>query len=129
MNENKTLVTDYLRALTGQAKTPDMIGKYVADEALATHIADLEAAFPKYELLAEEIIGEGDLVVVRAEFRGVHRGPFAGIEPSGRSVSAGLIIIYKVQNRKIVNHWMQFDTFSLLQQLNEAHRAVGASQL
>jgi predicted ester cyclase len=127
MNENKTFITDYLRALSGQAKSPDVVGRYVADEALAKHVANIEAAFPKYELLPEEIIGEGDLVAVRAQFRGVQRGPFAGIEPSGRSVAAGLIIIYKVQNGKIVNHWLQFDTFSLLQQLQEAQRAVATS--
>jgi predicted ester cyclase len=126
MNENKILITEYLRALSGQAKTPDIIGKYVADEALAKHIAEIEAAFPKYEFLAEQTIAEGDLIVVRAEFRGVQRGSFAGIEPTGRSVSAGLIIIYQVQSGKIVNHWLQFDTFSLLQQLQEAAQAVSA---
>jgi predicted ester cyclase len=126
MNENKTLITDYLRALSGQAKGPGVVGKYVTDEALANHIAEIEAAFPRYELLPGQIITEGDLVVVRGEFRGVHSGSFAGIEPTGRSVAAGLIIIYEVQNRKIVNHWMQFDTFSLLQQLQEAAKPAAA---
>jgi predicted ester cyclase len=100
----------------------------VADEVLAKHIADSEAAFPNYELIAEEMAAEGDLVVVRGEFRGVHLGPFAGIEPTGKAVSAGLIIIYKVQNGKIVNHWMQFDTFSLLQQLQHPQQNVALVQ-
>lgn len=118
MNENKTLVTDYLRALSGRAKTAEIVGQYVADEVLAGHIADLEAAFPKYEIWPEQTIGEGDLVVVRGRFRGIHRGLFAGIEPTNRTVSAGLIIIYQIEERKIVNHWLQLDRFTLLQQLH-----------
>ena len=128
VSENKRLINDYFRALSSSEKSPDAVGKYVVDNALAKHIADSEAAFPKYELLPEEIIGEGDLVVVRAEFRGVHRGPFAGIEPTGKSVSAGLIIIYKVQNGKIVNHWMQVDTFSTLQQIQNPEENVALVQ-
>jgi len=120
VSQNKKLIADYLNALSGKAKTADIVGKYVADESLAKHIADIEAAFPHYELLPEETTAEKDLVVVRAQFRGFHRGPFAGIAPTGKTVSAGLIIIYKIQNGKIVNHWMQFDTFSLLQQLQSS---------
>jgi predicted ester cyclase len=116
-SENKKLITEYFEALSGKPKTAVTVAKYVADESLAKHIAESEAAFPDYLLIPQEIIAENDLVVVRAEFKGVHRGPFAGIPPTGKSVSAGLIIIYKVQNGKIVNHWMQFDALSVLQQL------------
>ena len=65
-------------------------------------------------------MAEGDRVVVRGEFRGIHRGPFAGVEPTGKSVCAGLIIIYAVANGRIIDHWMQFDLFALLQQLQNA---------
>lgn len=129
LTENKRLITDYLNALSGKAKTADIVGKYVADDVLAKHIAASEAAFPEYELLAEEIFAEGDFVAVRGEFRGVQRGAFAGIAPTGKSVTAGLIIIYKVQSGKIVNHWMQFDTFGLLQQLQgDSQPTVGVVQ-
>jgi predicted ester cyclase len=128
VSENKKLITDYLDALSNKPKNADTVGKYVTDEVLAKHIAESEAAFPNYELIAEEMAAEGDLVVVRGEFRGVHRGPFAGIEPTGKAVSAGLIIIYKVENGKIVNHWMQFDTFSLLQQLQSPQPNVALVQ-
>jgi predicted ester cyclase len=117
MSENKTLITDYLRALSGRPKTPDVVRTYVADEVLAKHIADVEAAFPNYEILVDDMLAERDMVVVRGNFRGIHRGPFAGVEPTGRSVSGGLIIIYRIENGRIVDHWMQFDRFTLLQQL------------
>jgi predicted ester cyclase len=117
MTDPKTLITDYLRTLSGQPKPPDLVRRYVADERLAKHIAEIEAAFPSYEILIEDLLAEGDKVVVRGEFRGIHRGPFAGIEPTGKSVSAGLMIIYAIASGRIVDHWMQFDLFTLLQQL------------
>ena len=117
MTEPKILITEYLRTLSGQPKPPELIRRYVADERLAKHIAEIEAAFPSYEIIIEDLLADGDKVVVRGEFRGIHRGSFAGIEPTGKSVSAGLIIIYAVASERIVDHWMQFDLFTLLQQL------------
>ena len=126
MNENKRLIKSYLDALSGRNKTPELVAKYVADKALAEHIAEVEAAFPAYELIPEQMLGEDDMVVVRGTFRGIHRGAFAGIDPTGKAVSAGLIIIYQVQNDRIVHHWMQFDLFSLLQQLQQKSAGITA---
>jgi predicted ester cyclase len=117
MDENKTLITEYLRAVSGHTKKPELVAKYVADPKLAAHIAEVEAAFPNYELIADEMLGERDRVVVRGTFRGVHQGVFANVAPTGKSVAAGLIIIYRIENHRIAEHWMQFDLFSLLQQL------------
>ena len=117
MIEPKTLITDYLRTLSGRPKTPELVQQYVADERLAKHIADVEAAFPSYEIVIQDIFAEGEKVVVRGEFRGFHHGQFAGIEATGKSVSAGLIIIYAVKDGRIADHWMQFDLLTLLDQL------------
>jgi predicted ester cyclase len=119
MTENKALVEAYLRSLSGHPKTPEMIATYVADRKLIEHITECERAFPAYELVIEDLIGEGDRVVVRGEFRGIHVGQFLGIEPSGKPVSAGLIIIYQIAGGKIVDHWMQFDLFTLMGQLRQ----------
>lgn len=119
MRENKELISEYIGALSGRTKPADVVGRYVADDVLAAHIAECEAAFPSYELLSEEMIAERDLVTLRATFRGVHRGPFAGIEPTGRTVTSSLIIIYRLKDGKIVEHWMEMNAASLLQQLKE----------
>jgi predicted ester cyclase len=95
MSENKALVLEYLHALSGRPKTLDIIRKYVADEALTRHILETEKAFPGYRIEAEDVISEDDGVAVRAAFHGVHRGPFAGLPETGKSVTAGLMIIYQ----------------------------------
>ena len=120
MIDTKTLITDYLRTLSGQPKTSAAVARYVADEGLRRHIADVEAAFPRYEISADDLLCEGNKVVVRGTFHGVHMGPFAGVPPTQCRVSAGLIIIYEIVQDRIVNHWMQFDLFSLVRQLEAA---------
>lgn len=118
--DNKQFVARYLQALSGKPKTPELVARFVSDPTLLTHIRDVEAAFPEYELRAGEVIAEGDLVAMRGTFHGVHRGPFAGIEATGRSVSAPLMIFYRVADGRIAQHWLQFDGASLVAQLQQA---------
>jgi predicted ester cyclase len=123
-NENRQWITRYLAALSGQPKTPALVERFVRDAALAEHIRQVEAAFPAYELLADDLIAEGDLVAMRGVFRGVHRGAFAGIEATGKSVSAGLMIMYRINGGRIVEHWMQFDLPALIGQLKDPAAAM-----
>jgi predicted ester cyclase len=118
--ESKQIIERYLNALSGRAKTPELVARFVSDPHLADHIRDVEAAFPEYELIPEGIVAERDVVAVRGQFKGVHRGTFAGIPATGRAVSAGLMIFYRLEGERIAEHWMQFDGASLVAQLQEA---------
>jgi predicted ester cyclase len=125
-SDNKQFVAQYLRALSGNVKTPQLVARFVSDPALAEHIQQAEAGFPSYEIDVDEMIAERDLVAVRGTFRGVHRGAFAGIDATGRQVSAGLMIIYRVEGDRIVEHWMQFDGAALMAQLTQAQTTLAS---
>jgi predicted ester cyclase len=116
--ESKQLVGRYLQALNGQAKPPQLVERFVSDQGLAEHIRQVEAAFPFYEVIAEELIAERDLVAVRATFQGVHGGPFAGIEATGKAVTSEFMIIYRVEGDRIAQHWLQFDVAGVIAQLS-----------
>ncbi len=118
--DNKQIVARYLQSLSGNEKTRERMAQFVSDTSLLDHIDYIESAFPRYELIADETVAENDLVVVRGTFRGVHRGDFAGIQPTGKLVSAGLMIMYRIEGGKIANHWLQFDSPTLLAQLQES---------
>jgi predicted ester cyclase len=118
--ESKQFIGTALQALSGQAKTADLGARFVTDPCLREHIQQAEAAFPCYELVAEDLIAERDLVAMRGVFRGVHRGTFAGIPATGRTVSAPLQIIYLVHGGsggRVVEHWLQFDGAAVVNQL------------
>lgn len=117
--ESRAFIQRYGEAISGKAKTPALVNQYVADadEALKQHIADAEAAFPRYELNPEDLIVEGDKVVVRFNLYGTHQGEFMGIPATGREINVPGIIIYRIADNKIVEHWMQIDSMAMMQQL------------
>jgi predicted ester cyclase len=115
--DNKQLIQDYVDAITATPKTETLIKQYVSDPSLQEHIRQAEAAFPSYELVAHQIVAEGDMVALRGTFYGVHKGEFAGIAPTGKKVSADLMLFYRMQDGLIVEHWMQWDMNAVLRQL------------
>lgn len=114
---NKSLVQEYWNALSGKEKTPALVEKYVADPHLKEHIAFFEAAFPRYEMIAEDFICEGDKVVVRARARGVHKGNLMGMPPTGKAIEVPFIAIYQVAGGKIVKNWLVTDRMEMMEQL------------
>ena len=115
--QSRQFIEDYLHALSGQPKTDKLVGRFVSDPTLVEHIREVEAAFPEYELIAQQVIAEENLIAMRGTFRGVHRGAFAGVEPTSKAVSADLMIFYRLGDGRIVDHWLQMDMAALVKQL------------
>ncbi|MBI1761754.1 MAG: ester cyclase [Acidobacteria bacterium] len=117
VTENKNLVTRYFTALSGQPKPEALVRQYTNDPALLGHVAFFEAAFPRYELFADDLLAEGDKVTVRARFAGVQRGDLMGSAPTGKAVALPFIIIYRIADGLIAEHWMAVDQLDLMKQL------------
>jgi predicted ester cyclase len=113
----KGFIREYLNAISGLDKSEEVLDKYITDPALKEHIRFFESAFPKYELIAEDMIEENNRVAVRATFRGRHMGEMMGIAPTGKDAVISVMLIYVVENNKIAEHWMVADQFGLMQQL------------
>jgi len=114
--DNKQFIKDYVNAMTAKPKTEDLINQYVSDPSLKEHIRQAEAAFPRYELVAHQIVAEGDIVALRGTFYGVHKGEFAGISPTGKKVSGDLMLFYRINDGLIAEHWMQWDLKAVVDQ-------------
>lgn len=114
----RTFVHDfYENAINGKEKTRELLQPFVADEALFEHVALFEAGFPKYRIAIEEIVEEGNFIVLRAKFHGTHTGTFNGIAPTGKSVTVPFMMMYRIEGGKIVQHWLEADSMQLLTQL------------
>jgi len=74
-------------------------------------------AFPDLQFTIEDMIAEGDTVVVRYTTRGTHQGNFRGIPPTGKQVSGTGMFIDRLVNGKAVEQWINGDDLGLLQQL------------
>jgi steroid delta-isomerase-like uncharacterized protein len=75
-------------------------------------------AFPDMSMSIEELIAKGDNVVLRYVCRGTHTGEFEGIAATGKQVEYGGIIIFRIQNGKIVETREDNDDFSLAKQVS-----------
>ena len=79
--------------------------------------APLDAALPDLKHSIEDMIVEGDKVVVRFILRGTYRGEFMGITPTGKQIMLTSIAIYRIAGDKVVEVWCNADDFGMLQQL------------
>jgi steroid delta-isomerase-like uncharacterized protein len=75
----------------------------------------IDALAPQFTI--EDVIAEGDRVVVRWMNSGTHVGEFAGIPPTGRAFSIAGIDIYRVAEGGLAEHWHVVDQLAMLGQL------------
>jgi predicted ester cyclase len=116
--KNKEFIINYINAIaTGIPKTRALLEKYITDEALIAHIEFFETAFPGYEVYIDEMIAEGNRVLVQARTKGTHLGNLGDIPPTHKTVDFPFVVRYEIEDDKIVSHWMLADQMVLMQQL------------
>jgi len=115
--QNKEFIIRYFNAMAGAVITRELLEEYITDEELIGHILFFESVFPNYEIFSDEMMAEGDRVMVRGRMRGRHEGEFNGIPPTHRTVEFPLVISYQIENGKIVHHWLMADQMMLMEQL------------
>jgi steroid delta-isomerase-like uncharacterized protein len=76
------------------------------------------AAMPDIQITVHDVIASGDKVVAIVTYSATHNTPFfAGIAPTGKSISLGTIDIWRIENGKFAEHWDQVDFAGLQRQL------------
>jgi predicted ester cyclase len=80
--------------------------------------ATFREAFPDLQNTIEDIVAEGDKVVVRFRARGTHQGETEVFgPPTGKSMEITGITIKRLSGGKIVEAWTNFDAMGMMQQL------------
>jgi predicted ester cyclase len=74
-------------------------------------------AFPDFKVVIEDEIVAGDRVATRGFFSGTHSGEFMGIPPTGRSIRCTYTDIWRLEDGKGRENWVQMDMLGLMQQL------------
>jgi hypothetical protein len=117
LKKNRELVVRYFNDISGVPKPDELLYKYMTDEKLKDHITFFEGAFPEYELFIEEMIAEGNKVLVRGRAKGIHKNEFNGIPPTHRKMDLPFVIRYTIEDDMITDHWLIADQVILLEQL------------
>ncbi|MEL6161248.1 MAG: ester cyclase [Cyanobacteria bacterium J06623_5] len=86
-------------------------------EGFSTIGTEVYNAFPDGRHNLTMAIAHRDVVTTYGTFTGTHLGPFQGIPATGKRVQFSIMHIDRVSYGKIVEHWGQGDSLSLVQQL------------
>jgi len=87
-------------------------------EGLKRFNAQAVTAFPDVHASIEDLVAEGDEVVVRWTLRGTHEGELrGGIPATGRRVEVSGITISRIRDGRLVENWGNYDLLGMLQQL------------
>ena len=87
-----------------------------SSEALKQYVGAYLTAFPDLHLSIEDLLADGDKVVWRFNSTGHQNGPFMGMPPSGRTGNITGIVIFRLENSRIAEAWVNIDVLGLLQQ-------------
>ncbi len=130
--DNKTLMRRFIEEVFNKKKLTAL------DELIASNHIDHSAAaaslpvgpegsrqaigmmltgFPDLHVTVEDMIAEGDKVVVRLTMRGTQQGAFGSIPPTGKQVAVSTIDIVRIEGGKIAEEWGIDDMLGMLQQL------------
>lgn len=75
------------------------------------------AAFPDTRIDIDEILSDGDKLIIRNRLSGTNSGAFMGMPATGKRAEVEGIDIVRMVDGKQAEHWGVFDAAGLLQQL------------
>lgn len=126
---NKDLVRQYLNAFNDQDR--DRLSDFLADDVVQHGIhEELHGVdeirdflqryfdvFPDYSGDTRATVAEGDTVVVRYSARGTHEGEYLDVEPTGNTAEWTGMVMYRIDDDRIVEIWLEENRLGLLEQL------------
>ena len=74
-------------------------------------------AFPDLHIGIDDMIADGEKVVIRSTMKGTHKGTFMNMPPTGKQISVEGIDIVRISGGKAVEHWGLLDALTMMQQL------------
>jgi predicted ester cyclase len=89
----------------------------VKTEDVKSDMMKWRRGYSDYENEIGDILADGDKVAVRFTFCGTNDGPFGENPPTGKKIEATEIVIWRLENGKVVEKWEEFDSVRFLQQL------------
>jgi predicted ester cyclase len=89
-------------------------------EGLRDHVEFLHGVFPDLRILLDELIAEGDRVVVFWRLEGEQRGELWGVPASGRRVSGATTSLVTLREGRILEYEARPDRLGFLLQLGAA---------
>jgi steroid delta-isomerase-like uncharacterized protein len=83
-------------------------------QAFRDYYSAIRSAVPDARYVVDDLIAEGDRVVVRWRMLGTQERAFGDIPPTGRLITLKGIAVYRLEDGKLVERWVVSDVYGLL---------------
>jgi predicted ester cyclase len=93
-------------------------------DGIKQHHRDLVAGLPDLRYEVEDLVAEGDRVVMRLTISGTHKGDYWGFAPTGKRVTMTAIHVLRLTDGKIVETWSESDALGMREQLEKFSGAL-----
>jgi len=100
--------------VVSRGRRPDEPGGF---EGVKRTMLWLASVFSDQRWEIHEVVGEGDLVVLRATHHGRQTGDLMGIPPTGRTVAYQYVHFLRFRDGKAIEQWSVRDDMTLMRQL------------
>jgi steroid delta-isomerase-like uncharacterized protein len=115
-NKKNAALVSQLFAPNVSLETPD--GVLTGLEGASFLLQAYATAFPDFQLITDDLLADGNQVVLRWTFIGTHRGQLADLGATGRQVRVPRgIAIFRIDEGKVAQGHFAWDKYALLQQL------------
>jgi predicted ester cyclase len=119
----KEVYVDWKMALVEEVVSPRFTshdwpeGGPIGPQGFRNFYSAIRSALPDARYAVDDMVAEGDRVVVRWRLLGTHRGAFRGLAPTGRPIVLKGMAIYRVEGGKLLERWVVSDVYGLLEEL------------
>ena len=130
LDQNKAIATRFIQEVFVEADEraadeltaadfvpPSWPGVEHGVDALKQAQRRVSAGLDDVRMTIEDVIAEGDKVVVRLTSHGRHAGEFMGMPPSDKAYDISEIHIFRIADGKVAEHWRDADMLGMLRQL------------
>ncbi len=140
MNNNKEIIKEFLEKVRS-GKKADNAWKFMTDPVFAhqvnsekettiirspqsycRHINEFLKTFGSFTLEITELIADGDKVYARWKQTGKHLAAIDECAPTGKPLIEIASCVYRLENNKIAEYWIQVDRLGFEMQLHQNKR-------
>ncbi len=130
-DDNKQLARDYFTAFLAADEVwwkahiapdfrrhdPGLPFEVVGPQGVKQLADALLPGIPDMTLPIEDVIAEGEKVLVRLRVQGTHGGELMGIPATGRRIDIAVLDLFQFRGGMLVEHWALLDNLGMLRQL------------
>jgi steroid delta-isomerase-like uncharacterized protein len=89
----------------------------VGPDGVRAHLTSLREAFPDLMFAVDEMVTDGESIVVRWTVRGTNTGNYFGMPPTNKPIEITGMNTWTTRDGKAIEGWVNRDDLGLLQQL------------